>query len=331
MTEAMIQSARLLADPTIWAGVSHTEANATSIFKLSLRVQALLFDQVLLRVGCYPLKLIDLLQENSHDVEMAVAELRSAPSCMLDKFSAKLREENEDLKSPLLRMQLHFLFQQLSGTIYGTERLHASNNRRRHARSMTKNLKIHDLAAFQAGRGVPAWAVDVFGPAKDKRESGNKRKMPPKEDTRERPRKRRGGGGSMRAFFHVQAQQLQVRGSRFNFKAMHEAYRNLSAEQKAYYRELGVASSSLHRDGMQSFPPTFWSTQQQAVPTEQTREVPSLAEGRLWAPLCACVCVCVLVTAPGTLWEKARASYANAKSSRDNIFLKMRTYVIPVS
>ena len=65
-----MESARLLADPAAWDAGSHrTQKFRPPIFLSSLRVQALMYDQVLLRGSSCPWPLVDLLTEDDLERE----------------------------------------------------------------------------------------------------------------------------------------------------------------------------------------------------------------------------------------------------------------------
>ena len=65
-------------------------------------------------------------------------------------------------------------------------------------------------------------------------------------------KKRRGGGGAWRAYTHINARAKPVSGR--NSRELARQYAELSAEQKALYKDLGKEASALHRVGHGSFP-----------------------------------------------------------------------------
>eukprot|EP00971_Amphidinium_carterae_P032127 632497-Amphidinium_carterae.2 len=81
--DAQRQSASTLCNGR-WDMFSPTEANATLIFRILTQVQASTYDLLLLRCRQYPLKLVDLLATDPADLEIAILEFLSSPSCRLD-------------------------------------------------------------------------------------------------------------------------------------------------------------------------------------------------------------------------------------------------------
>ena len=272
---ALRDSAQLLRNGNLFKHLPQTEAHASAVFKIAVRVQALMHHQLIMHTRRWPWRLVDIVNSDEVERSIAILELLSAPQCLLDSFSRKVREEwpeAEQIASPIGQAQLRIALQQLTGTVYGTERLHSVNQRRAHSRRLTTNLRAHDLGSYHAGSAQPVCSGELFQP---KLVTSKKRPCTDQAQGRREVKKRKGGGGAMRAFMHIRAQELsgQQGQGRFDFKELHRQYAALTAEQKTFYENLGRAAQQLHKDGLQSFPDTFRAARQK-LEKENSMSVP---------------------------------------------------------
>ena len=257
---ALQRSAAKLGDATLWAHLPPTEAQASMLFKVFLRIQSCIYDFLAARYRCWPLRLCDLLlwpQKDSADHDLALAEFLSAPSCLLDEMSQHIRDTFPSprlLSSQACQVQIHVLMLQISGSTYDTERLHSRSGRSQKSRYMTHTLATEDMAVAHTAAGGPQTA-SIFLQA-DQRHSGKRSKAMGGAAGAAKPAPRRGGGGPCRAFLHSLAIQQCEQSGRFSMAKAQAAYRELSAEQKARFAEMGRAGTVQHRLGNASFGPT---------------------------------------------------------------------------
>ena len=151
----------------LWKYLPASQDYASSVFITIARAAAGIYELLLLRCQTWPYKLVGLLKEVEADREVAVAELLTAPPCLLDGFSAAIQRqialmtESERSTMQPLRTQLLVALEMLVGNTFATERVHSRNLRRRMGRVQTHHVMVHDLATFHMGRNEPPYA-DAF-------------------------------------------------------------------------------------------------------------------------------------------------------------------------
>ena len=246
---SVVHSAR---DPMEWRNCPHTEAAASSIVSVTLRVAALTCYELELPFQGYPYKLMDLLRpvrptvQQDAEWQESVAVFLSAPPCCLDSFSLAFRRRfstPEQLEAQRCQQLLHCLCLQLDCTTYTTERLHSTNARRVQARRSTRSLSLAQAAAFQT-EGVPL-ACRHFKKLQSQATApapSRKRKLHDEDESKERP-KRRGAGGAWRAFIHTNGQGI----GRTDFADLAGQYWALSDEEYQHFAQLGKQATALSR------------------------------------------------------------------------------------
>ena len=109
-----------------------------------------------------------LLTDDEVERQVAIAELLTAPWCVLDDFSSSVQRqvsemsgsERQTLEPP--RTQLLAGLEMVVGNTFATERIHSRNLRRRTGRVQTHHVMLHDLATFHMGRHEPPYAHAAF-------------------------------------------------------------------------------------------------------------------------------------------------------------------------
>ena len=235
-------SANMLAQADWWMQLPQTEANATEVWRLSCRAQAII---ALTRVqfSQWAYRLSTLLGDTAA-VEEEMLCFVSAPACGLDPFSVRLREQFgtvEALKSAKFQAMLAAYVHMQEGTTFSTERLHSRNARRTHARRMTHQQDLAGLAVFHQGVAAPRWAVDFMTPPSDRPVKRRHAKG------KTRAAHSRGGGGAWRALVHSKRSEPDERGRLPTFAELGVMYRSLSVEEKAHYQDLGARATKLQK------------------------------------------------------------------------------------
>ena len=153
-THAIRASLAALRDPTWWQVVPPTMRNANLVFKACAQVQANFHDLLITRCRAWPLRLVDLMAGDPHDLEVAVAEFLSAPECLLDGFSSEVRKRYPDFQSiqePACQRFLFVVLKEISGTTFDIERAHSQHLRHKLNRQMTHALHLADLPLQHVG------------------------------------------------------------------------------------------------------------------------------------------------------------------------------------
>ena len=248
-----------LEDTSLWLGMEATEKTASQIFRTVSRVLGGIFDLLITRFRTWPLRLVDLLGDQWQR-EIAVAELLSAPACMLDEFTLSLRQSHstlEKLSDPHFLACLRVMLGEVAGNTYDVECTHSRNLRKQRARVMTTNIELADLAVGLVGDSRPFVAAAL----KEKR-SGLSQKRPKtlKDENQSGHRRKGGGGGAWRAFIHAEG-QVRVAAPRLRQRcdlgALAIAYAQLPGDRRRMFEEAGAAATRRYREGLQSFPPTL--------------------------------------------------------------------------
>ena len=276
--EAIKVSAKDLSTASLWENVLEpTEREANWLFKTALRVQGLTFDMLLLRYQAWPFRLLDLLQADDCERQVAAVELLSARDCVLDNYSRWVRRRFPTVLQLIgtdCVTEITVALESLLCTTYATERLHSANLRRAFARRMTHAMSVSDIALAHVGFTAPHGG-GLFRP--DEAEKRDDNRKPTKEVTETQGKRRRGGGGAFRAFTHVWAQETEEHG-RTSFSESARRYKNLSQEEHARFKELGEEATRNHRLGFQAFPLTRKHVLQ------KMQKQGSLASSRLGGP-----------------------------------------------
>ena len=275
-TDLLQKSVHTLRSESAWIGSPRTEATASSIFAMALRVPALAHFSVHVPFTAFPYRLVELLrrgdgQDDEFEWQTRIAGFFATPSCCLDRFSEHIRQmfaSEQELRSDRAQEMLNLICEHIDCSTYSTERLHSSNSRRARSRTSTHEMSLPQVAAYQA-EGIPLscrlfkclQAETPEHSRSSKRKSGEEGTDPPPA------KKKRGGGGGWRAFLHCEGQGE-------GHKDLHDLclrYNSLSDEERNKFRELGRDATQLHRQG-RAFPRTFLQA--------STERVAQLLEGK---------------------------------------------------
>ena len=185
----------------------------------------------------------------------------TASQCCLDSFSKDLRARfgaMQELETPLFETVLKVFAELCECNTYSTERLHSRNSRRVHARAWTHELQLAQAAVHHNGMACPDFLkealqrdmksqTDLLIGSKRKHSSVKKRKKP-------HAKRRRGGGGSWRAFIHLTS---LTSSGKLDLQHCAQLYRQLPLAEKERLQSIGELATTLHRDGVRSFPRTY--------------------------------------------------------------------------
>eukprot|EP00971_Amphidinium_carterae_P326520 6457371-Amphidinium_carterae.1 len=153
--EALAEGATNLSNERIWVGLSPTKCTASFIFRSVARVQASIYDLIILRCRGYPLKLTRLIC-HTRDRDEELASFLSTPKCALDDFSLYLQQRLRDsANTNTVLQQLRVSLEWLACTTYGCERLHAQNLRKVLSKTMTTRVDAAQVAAVHMGGSAP--------------------------------------------------------------------------------------------------------------------------------------------------------------------------------
>ena len=134
------------------------------------------------------------------------------------------------------------------------ERQHTIGRKIILSRSMTRPVALRTLSADFLLRQSCQCNTDSFSYLYFDSDSIIK-KLQRRQRRNKKPKKRqkarRGGGGSFRAFLSETTRGTKA--SKYSWKRAAREYRNLSPEQKAYYKELGALGTESHKRGYHSF------------------------------------------------------------------------------
>ena len=260
----MQESFQTLRHKTAWSCILPTEQNASLVFKTMARVEAAIFDLLLRRYSTYPLRLLDLLLEPrslevTEEAEISAVQLLTAPSCCLDTFSEHIRTVFPNVRA-LMGLQcqalLRVTLQTIVGTTFRVETLHSVNLRRLKARAMSHGITVSDVALTHTAVCAPLSVATLEAHAARRTRKAEKVPSAKKDKGSETEQKRRGGGGSWRAFLHTAVAQ---EGAKKGFKKaadFSQQYQNLSVDERRRLKDIGKAATALHREGLDAFPAT---------------------------------------------------------------------------
>eukprot|EP00971_Amphidinium_carterae_P348559 6490560-Amphidinium_carterae.2 len=120
------------------------------------RVQAAIYDLLIIRCRGYPLKLSRLLCHTS-DFDEELAIFLSTPKCALDGFSQLIQEKlTSGSDTSKVLQQLRVGLEWLACTTYGCERLHSQNLRMVMSKRMTTGADAAQVAAVHMGNAAPS-------------------------------------------------------------------------------------------------------------------------------------------------------------------------------
>ena len=182
-----------------------------------------------------------ILQQQSQPEELE--RVYQIPPCMADELSSKLLSlfpTVEDACSHECQSIAVFLGCALFTDIAKVEARHSSNREVTFARARGWFVDMSDLNAKFVSR--------QFAARKQKRKDRKKPGPRPRKPLR---KKNTRGGGPWRAFIHH-----RYRGMKFTKELMQQIsreYNNLSAEEKAFYLQVGKEATDSHRHGFSSF------------------------------------------------------------------------------
>ena len=250
---AIHHSALSLRSESLWQNIAPSELHATQLCRASWRMQAVAYDHLIVRYRTYPLKLADLLDEEVERRDRAIEHLLQSPACTLDAYTVSLREKwpNRDaLLSTDCHVHIFVFLDAVKGTTFSTERLHSRSGRRVKSRVMTHRLSVKDVALAHSGSTAPPWVREVATQCKEVQpfKTAERQGAPAK--------KKRGGGGSWRAFISHNASHSSQESGRIDMKGASQMFRELSPPRVDFYKRLGQLATENHREGVQAFPAT---------------------------------------------------------------------------
>ena len=223
-----------------WAQFLETELFRSRLLAVFMRCAAVVFQLVEVRVKGYPYKLFSMLEPAL--LESTAREAEAAPKCMLDQWTRRFldRYHGEALRGAEPRAVLELICGLGMGTTFTTERLHSKNLLRAKLR-LSKRPDLHYLSLTHMGFSVPNSCLTSLPAPRSLtgRRCGRPRK--PQEEG-DGSAGSRGGGGAWRAFISVNLGGRQLSGP--VSAQLSQQYKALSAEQKAYYEQLGDVGST---------------------------------------------------------------------------------------
>ena len=257
-----------------------SEYNVNLLYKTAARVQGLWYDLVWLRYRCWPYRLVELLDADLGKRDVAISELLTCRTCMLDEYTHELRRRYPDgaaLASEACQTEIRLIMELLDCTTYDCERLHSRNVRRLQKRHQQTNpMTLAELAVEHVGFAAPR-KVAALRPGAMKKSHGchsSERCASLKKGRGKQNKLRKAGGGSWRAYVHSQA-QAKI-GEKLELKSLAEQYRGLSAEEKAPFQAIGRIASWRHRQGQVAFPMTHHVASKQPVAAAHAVYCPAL-------------------------------------------------------
>ena len=250
----MMQLALVNANtPDVWPlGIGDSEKYRSDMFRLMWRSPATVYQLVTVRTRNYPYRLFSLLDPQASRHELAAEILASRPCLHDDLTKSILREFHtpELLAGQRCLQLLAALGMNVVGATFGTERLHSRNKRRVSGVTQTNVKEVHSIAATHAAWTGRSWMQPEHVVPKGK--GGRpKRKQEDKEAdadndgvlSKEAKRRRKhGGGGPWRAYVHY---MVVIEKQPRDFKVLKENYRNMSVDEKAWFRHLGLQGYEL--------------------------------------------------------------------------------------
>ena len=234
----------------MWSCILPTEQNASLVFKTMARVEAAIFDLLLRRYSTYPFRLLDLLLEPlevTEEAEISAVQLFTAPSCCLDSFSEHIRTVFPNVRAlmgPQCQALLRVTLQTIVGTTFRVEALHSVNLRRLKARAMCHGITVSDVALTHTALSAPLSVATLEAHARRRMRKAEKVRRAEKDEPHEGSHKRRGGGGSWRAFLHTAVAQEGINKSFKRAANFSQLYRNLSVKKRCRLKEIGRAPHS---------------------------------------------------------------------------------------
>ena len=212
-----------------------------------------------------------LLEDASIDVAEAIA---SQPDCMHDAFCKKFlamygptpdHPGADRMVSTEALAFLHGAYDLCELDVASIESRHAVVRHLQDTKNSTWQVILQTLSADHMLRqatlqnaayhklldGLPPVAAVKKFPLQSLQKSSRRKK-------KTRPVQVQRNGGPQRAYFHVRMRELGrqhigQRGLGNVYKRLHSEYRNLSAEQRAYYQQLGAAAVISRRAGQRAF------------------------------------------------------------------------------
>ena len=237
----------IFTSPDRFEAIHETEDFRTRLFQLIWRAGSVVFQLVALPTQSWPFKLFELLEPLPLEAAQNVADgLFRAPHCLMDAWTRKLVSKYDTpgaLMSVECKHVLAMVAERLQLTTYGTECLHSSNLRRAKSRTMTHSPDLPHLQHMATAS--PPWALEPQE-IKDKNVAKRGRGRPPKvqhPDQGTREKKRRGGGGSWRAFVLTRLGSQKFTAE--SIRRLSLEYRALPQQEKDTLSQLGRAGSVL--------------------------------------------------------------------------------------
>ena len=246
----MMQLAMVNANtPDVWPlSIGDSEAYRSDVFRLIWRSPATVFQLVTVRTRAFPYKLFALLDPQARRYDLA-AEILTSRACLQDDLTRSILTEfntPELLSGQCCLQVLAAIAANIVGATFATERLHSKNKRRVSGVTQTNVKEVHSIGLTHAAWTGRSWMQSEF--TVPKRKGGRpKRKQKQEEvvaddgdDDGTLPPKRRrktGGGGPWRAYVH---HMVTVEKQARDFHMLKEGYRNLSEDEKTWFRHLGL-------------------------------------------------------------------------------------------
>ena len=205
----------LLSDDLHWNFVSRTEYNAALLWRHVLRAGATLHQLSVTTSQTFPYKAFKLLRQNPADAE----ELQALPGCVLDSFTAALRDRfatAESLLSDQFLCLLASIALRIDCSTFSTETKHSINLRQVLARAQTHAPEIELLGVRHQRCSSLPWMSALpnlarHPPSSAGNDGDEHADRPKRGRKRTRHKTRRGGGGAWRAF-----QSIRSAGQRLN-------------------------------------------------------------------------------------------------------------------
>lgn len=204
------------------------------------------------RLRKYPYALMSSLNG-----EAAAAEVFNQKRCLQDELTHALCSEfcsetqfcSQDCRDFVQALAL------LAETDIGAiERQHTIGRKIILSRSMTRPVALRTLSADFLLRQSSQWNTDSFSFLYFDSDSIVK-KLKRRQQRNRKPKKaqkpRRGGGGAFRAFLSETTAGRKA--TKYSWRRAAREYRNLSPEQRAYYKEVGALATQSHKRGFHSF------------------------------------------------------------------------------
>eukprot|EP00438_Fugacium_kawagutii_P031259 Skav218631 [mRNA] locus=scaffold365:169195:172418:+ [translate_table: standard] len=201
----------------------------------------------------YPYRLFDVLDGNAREVF-------DTPRCLQDEITRRLCESCESAEAFCSDDMISIVraLATIAETDIGQiERQHASSRRTILTRVQARPMSLQSVSADFMIRHFVQRCTDAFSfqyfdcgsvLAKLKR---RQRRSLKKRGTRKTIKKRRGGGGGFRAFLSIKT--AGTKATPDSWRLAGAAWRGMTEQEKAYYKDIGEAATVTHRRGFRSF------------------------------------------------------------------------------